>query len=125
MNFRPRLDQPLLGSRETAAETFNRVECEDRRLFLVVSMEMRPVMRTTGLDEHPNHDAKKPGEFGHRCKVLRFVGCKRWLGVFTGAAHISSGIAFSTLQPLEVTNTATTGNRFKNRNIADDLKVHA
>jgi len=32
------------------------------------------MMRATGLDEHPNHDAKKPGELGHWCKVLRFVG---------------------------------------------------
>ena len=58
VNLRPRLDQPLLGTREAAAEAFNRVECVDRRLFVVVRMEMRPVMRTTGLDEHPNHDAK-------------------------------------------------------------------
>jgi len=65
VNLRPRLDQPLLGPREAATEAFNRVEREDRRLFVLVRIEMRAVMRTTGLDEHPNHDAEKSGELRH------------------------------------------------------------
>lgn len=36
-----------------------------------------------------------------------------------------AAFAVTALQPLQVSNTASTGNRFKNRNIADDLEVHA
>jgi hypothetical protein len=34
-------------------------------MILVVRVEMRSVMLTSGLDEHPDDDAEKAREFGH------------------------------------------------------------
>ena len=47
MNLRPGLDEPPLGRREAAAETFHGINCEDSSVVLVVRMKMGAVMWTT------------------------------------------------------------------------------
>ena len=60
MNLRPGLHEPPLGRRQAAAETFQRINCEDSSsVVLVVRMKMGAVMWTTSLNEHPNDDSEK------------------------------------------------------------------
>jgi hypothetical protein len=50
---------------EAAAENLERVERKHRGPSLVVRVKMRPLVRFTGFDEHPNHDATKPRQLRH------------------------------------------------------------
>ena len=59
VDFGPCLDQSLLRPREAPAQALERVQGEDRSLFLVLRVEVPPVMRITSAEEHPNDDARE------------------------------------------------------------------
>ncbi len=44
MDLRPRLNQPSLRCGQAAAQTFDRVDSEDRRLILIIRVEMRSMV---------------------------------------------------------------------------------
>jgi hypothetical protein len=46
MDFSPRFNEPLLGSRESAADTLDGIKSEDCLHVLIRGMEMRPVVRS-------------------------------------------------------------------------------
>src|SRR5262249_31925899 len=58
-------DEPLLGLRQAPAETIERIDREDRRLLLVVRVEMCPMMLAAGFHKHPDHDPEEAREFRH------------------------------------------------------------
>jgi hypothetical protein len=62
MNLGPRLNQPLLRSGKTAPDTLDRLDGEHGRSALIIRMEVEPVMRSAGLDEHANDDSKESRE---------------------------------------------------------------
>jgi len=47
----PRLDEPSLASRQLPGEQIDRVDAEDGHVILIVSMEVRAMMRAADLDE--------------------------------------------------------------------------
>ncbi len=65
MYLRPCLNEPALRNRKTATEALKRINREDSRLILIVSVKMRTVVLATGLDEHPDDDSEEPREFRH------------------------------------------------------------
>jgi hypothetical protein len=65
MNLSPGFDQALLWPRHAAAETLKRIERKDSGIRLVVDVDVWPLMRSTRLDIHSNHDAKKTRELRH------------------------------------------------------------
>ncbi len=78
VDLHPRLDQALLRPREAATQALQRIDREHGRMLLIVRMEMRPVMRFTGFEEHSNNDAEESRELGHEAKLSivrpRFAG---------------------------------------------------
>ena len=66
VNLCPRFDQPLLGLRQAAAQTFDCVDSECRGLILLVRVEVSATVRAADLDEHPNDDSEEPGNLRHR-----------------------------------------------------------
>jgi hypothetical protein len=73
MDFGPRLDQPLLRLRQATLQTFDRVDREDGRMFLIEGVKVRSVMLHAGFDEHPDDDAKESREFWHPSTLHRAV----------------------------------------------------
>ena len=65
MDLCPRLDEALLRSRKSAADTLNRIEREHCLEFLVGGVKVRPVMWCTNLWEHADDDSKEPRDFRH------------------------------------------------------------
>ena len=59
MNFRPRLDEALLRSREPAANALDRIESERGQGVLIEGVEVRSMVRGTDLREHPNNYSEK------------------------------------------------------------------
>jgi hypothetical protein len=59
VNFGPSLNKPELRFGKAAAQAFDRVYREHRRLILIVRVEIRPVMLTTCFDEQPNDDSEE------------------------------------------------------------------
>lgn len=59
MDLYPRVDEALLRSRKTAADTFNRIEGEHCFEFLVDRVEVRPVMWCTDFWKHADDDSKE------------------------------------------------------------------
>jgi hypothetical protein len=49
----------------SSPKTIERINREDRRLILVVCMEMCAVMLTAGFHKHPDHNPEEAREFGH------------------------------------------------------------
>ncbi len=60
MDLCPRLDQALLRSRKSAANTLNRAEGEHRRKVLIDRVEVRPMMWRADLGKHADYDSKEP-----------------------------------------------------------------
>jgi hypothetical protein len=82
MNLHSGFNQALLGLRQSAAEAVERVDREDGGLILIVRVEMRPMMRLAGLDEHANDDSEESREFRHSPTLassarMLFVGLTR------------------------------------------------
>ncbi len=67
MNLGPCDDQTLLPDRETSTYSLDRIGCEDRDTTLIVSMEVGPVVRAAGFDEHPDDDSKESADLRHDC----------------------------------------------------------
>jgi hypothetical protein len=65
MQLRPRFYQPPLPPRQETGNQFDRVETEDRHIFLIVGVEMWHVMRCARLRKHANNDPEKPADFRH------------------------------------------------------------
>ena len=65
MNFRLRLDEALLRSREPAANALDRIERERGQGVLIQGVEVRPMVRGADLHEHPNDDPEKPRQLRH------------------------------------------------------------
>jgi len=65
VNLRPGFDEPLLWPGQAAAKTLERVQRERRGFSLVVRVKVWPLVRSTGFDEHPNHDSKEPRQLRH------------------------------------------------------------
>jgi hypothetical protein len=59
MDLCPRLDEALLRSRKSAADTLNRIEGEHCLEFLVSRVEVRPVMWRTDFWKHADDDSKE------------------------------------------------------------------
>ncbi len=60
MKFDPGFDEPLLALWQPAPDHFKRLDAIDRHFVLIVSMEMRQVMRRLSLGEHADDDSEKP-----------------------------------------------------------------
>jgi hypothetical protein len=60
----PCFDEPLLRFRKAATKTLDGVDGEHSRLLLIIGVEVRSMMLTPGLDEHPDHDSEKARELG-------------------------------------------------------------
>ena len=83
MDLGPCDDQPLLSEGEAPTDTLDGICREDRYATLVVSVEMRPVVRIARLDEHPDDDSEKSADLGHHPILVRLVG------------HLKSELRFS------------------------------
>jgi hypothetical protein len=57
--------EPLLASRQRAADHLDDVHGKNADVLLVVGVEVRPVMWSTSLDEHPNYDAEETANLRH------------------------------------------------------------
>ena len=55
MQLRPDFHQPSLPPRQETSDQVDRVETEDRRVLLVVGVEMWHVMRSTRFRKHANN----------------------------------------------------------------------
>jgi hypothetical protein len=87
VNLRPRLHEPLLGLWQATAQTFDRIQRENRCLVLVVRVKVWAMMGPAGFNEHPNDDSEEPRQLGHSDtlhRLHRFIGptpgCKPMLG---------------------------------------------
>ena len=65
MNFRPRLDEALLRSREPATNALDWIESERGQGVLIQGVEVRSMVRGTDLHEQPNDYSEKARQFGH------------------------------------------------------------
>ena len=65
MNFRPRLDEALLHSREPAANALDRIESERGQCVLIQGVEVRSMVRGTDLHEHPNNYSEETRQLRH------------------------------------------------------------
>jgi len=65
VNLRPGLDEPLLRLGQLAPEHLKRVDRKDRRVLLIVGVEVSSMMGLSHLDEHSDDDAEEPRELGH------------------------------------------------------------
>jgi hypothetical protein len=65
MDFHPGSDEPFLRLGQGAAKTLDRVNGENGRMFLVIRVEMGPMVRLAGLDVHSDDDSEKSREFRH------------------------------------------------------------
>ena len=65
MNFGPGNRQALLAGRQQTRHGLDRLDAENSDSVLVIGVEVRPMMRSTRLDEHPDDDSKKAADFGH------------------------------------------------------------
>lgn len=61
----PRLNETALRDGDLATKHLGGIDGEHRGVFLVVSVEMGPVMLAARFGEHPNDDSEEPGEFRH------------------------------------------------------------
>ena len=77
MNFRPRLDEALLRSREPAANALDRIESERGQGVLIQGVEVRSMVRGTDLHEHPNDYSEKARQFRHGGTLHRLSGFRR------------------------------------------------
>jgi hypothetical protein len=55
----------VLGARKLPGEQLDPVNRVDTYVLLVVSMEVRPVVRLASLDEHADHDAEEARDLWH------------------------------------------------------------
>ncbi len=65
VEFRPCLDQPLLPPGQGAGKEFHGLDSEHPYMLLVIRMEMRRVMRSSGLRKHSYDDPEEARQFGH------------------------------------------------------------
>ena len=77
MNFRPRLDEALLRSREPAPDALDRIESKRGQGVLIEGVEVRSVVRGTDFHEHPNDYPEKARQFGHDRTLHRLSECHR------------------------------------------------
>ena len=77
MKFRPCLDEALLRPREPTANAFDRIESECGQGVLVQGVEVRSMVRGTGLHEHPNDYSEKARQFRHGGTLHRPSGFRR------------------------------------------------
>jgi hypothetical protein len=77
MNFRPCFDEALLRPRKPTTNALDRIESERGQGVLIQGVEVRPMMRSTELHEHPNHNSEKPRQFRHGSTLHRPSGCRR------------------------------------------------
>ena len=77
MNFRPRLDEALLRSRESAANALDRIESECGQRVLIQGVEVRSMVRRTDFHEHPNDYSEKARQFRHGGTLHRPSGFRR------------------------------------------------
>src|SRR5437016_976092 len=59
MDFSPRFDEPLLRSRESAADALDRIKSEDRLEVLIRGVKMRPMVWCADFHEHSNNDSEE------------------------------------------------------------------
>jgi hypothetical protein len=62
----PCLHEAPLSQREFTRENIHRVNADNGHLILIISMEMRDVVRRAGLGEHTDYDAEESAEFRHK-----------------------------------------------------------
>jgi hypothetical protein len=62
---RPMLGRAAAALSAAATEALDGVDREHSRLLPIIGVEVRSVMPTSGLDEHPDHDSEKARELGH------------------------------------------------------------
>ena len=74
VQFRPGFDQPVLAARENATDQLNGVNAINTDSVLVVRVEMRPVMWSTGFGIHTNNDPKKAGNFWRALIIPQDIG---------------------------------------------------
>ena len=74
VQFRPGFDQPLLAARERATDQLNGVNALNTDSVLVVRVEMRAVMWSTGFGIHTNNDPKKACNFWHELIIPQEIG---------------------------------------------------
>ena len=77
MNFRPRLDEALLRPREPASNALDRIESERGEGVLLQSVEVRAMVRSADLHEHPNDYSEKARQFRHGGTLHRPSGFRR------------------------------------------------
>ena len=65
VNLGPCLDESHLGLGHCAAEHLKRIDGHGHRLFLLVLVKMRAVVKFTDLDEHSDHDTEEPRQRWH------------------------------------------------------------
>ena len=87
MNFRPRLDEALLPSREPATNALDWIESERGQGVLIQGVEVRSMVRGTDLHEHPNDYSEKARQFGHTALYIvcpNFIACPDFVGPTPG-----------------------------------------
>ena len=65
MDLRPRFDEALLRSWNTASDTLNRIEGEHGLEFLICRVKVRLMMRCADFWKHADDDSKEPRDFRH------------------------------------------------------------
>ena len=65
MELRPGLDKSPGPLGKRTGDKLNWLNREHRHVFLVIGMKVAGVMPLSGLEKHPNDDAKKSREFRH------------------------------------------------------------
>ena len=92
MNLGPRLNQALLGLRQTTRDALDRVDREHRFRILIHRVEVRPMVRRPNLHEHANDDPEKPRQLWHVVTLHR----PRWFqsGVWHNVAASAAALKF-------------------------------
>jgi hypothetical protein len=65
MDLDPRLNETTLRDRDLATKQLGGLDGEHCGVFLVVGVEMGPVMLAASFGKHSNDDSEEPGEFRH------------------------------------------------------------
>jgi hypothetical protein len=65
MEFRPRLNEPTLPSRQASSDPHHRFQANHGHVVLVIRMEVGQMVRIASLDVHPDDDTKEAALFRH------------------------------------------------------------
>ncbi len=71
VDFRPRLNHPLLTTGKPTRDELNRVDRDDRYPVLVVRVKVGPMMLSVRFGKHPNDDAEKSRNLWHMNSTIR------------------------------------------------------